>query len=525
MTTCNLTQTKLCGNTECITCFNRSFASYDKLKVDCWDYEKNGSIKPIDVMKGSGKKYYFNCYKCKHSFNTDISNVTGKGQRWCPYCCHSPKLCKDIECDFCFNNSFASFKGETSDGKLKVECWDYEKNSNIIPRNIIKGTNIKYYFNCDKCNHSFNNIPSSNNWCAFCVNQKLCTNNKCNMCFNNSFASFEGKTSNDKLKIDYWDYTKNGVTIPRNIFQNASSRYWFKCNNCYHSFNSTPNNMIRTNCWCPYCSIPCTKLCNNIECNFCFDNSFASFKGKTSNNKLKVKCWDYEKNKNVKPQNVTKGTEVKYWFNCDVCTHSFNTRINSITKESWCPLCKNKTEAKFLNWLKSNYTYEITYQPKYDWCKSPDTNRYLPFDFCIEKLKLIIETDGAQHFFQVSNWASPEDVFEHDVYKMRQAYNNGYTIIRICQENIYNDANNWEINTREVIKSYDESQVICIGCDVKYEKYNNIENNIIVEEKKYNCDICDRGFKFKSQFNKHCKTKSQVTQLSELHKKMFGVIE
>ena len=47
--------------------FDRSFASHEKAK--CWS-EKNGEVKPKDVYKGSSKKYWFDCDKCHHSFES-----------------------------------------------------------------------------------------------------------------------------------------------------------------------------------------------------------------------------------------------------------------------------------------------------------------------------------------------------------------------------------------------------------------------------------------------------------------------
>ena len=61
----------------------------------------------------------------------------------------------------------------------------------------------------------------------------------------------------------------------------------------------------------------------------------------------------------------------------------------------------------------------------------------------------------------------------------------GYTIIRILQEDIYLDKNNWEENTKNTIKTYNKPQVICIGCDKKYEKHNNITNGIEITKTIY----------------------------------------
>ncbi|MFN3135355.1 MAG: DUF559 domain-containing protein, partial [Candidatus Kryptonium sp.] len=61
------------------------------------------------------------------------------------------------------------------------------------------------------------------------------------------------------------------------------------------------------------------------------------------------------------------------------------------------------------------------HQAKFEWCCNPKTGRILPFDFCIEEKKVIIEVDGPQHFEQISNWTSPEKQKDRDFYKIKQA--------------------------------------------------------------------------------------------------------
>ena len=156
------------------------------------------------------------------------------------------------------------------------------------------------------------------------------------------------------------------------------------------------------------------------------------------------------------------------------CNHDFPSVLHSINNGHWCSLCKKKTERKFKKWLEENYNYKITYQPKYKWCKSTK-NRFLPFDFSIEELKLIIEIDGIQHFEQVSKWRSPEESFINDKYKMEQSIKNNYTIIRIFQEDVFNDTNDWKEKTKEKIKLYEKPDIICIGCEDLYKKFNNIK--------------------------------------------------
>ena len=88
-------------------------------------------------------------------FNIRLDSVS-RG-RWCPYCANM-KLCNN--CEDCFNKSFASHE--------KAKFWHPTKNNiikkgifsdwieEIAPRQIFKGSNKKYWFTCDKCNHDFN---------------------------------------------------------------------------------------------------------------------------------------------------------------------------------------------------------------------------------------------------------------------------------------------------------------------------------------------------------------------------------
>ena len=482
---------KICDNDECKHCFNNSFSSYQgltltgKKKIDCWDYEKNGDIKPRNISKKSGKKYYFICDICYHSFSSMIYDITRKdmkrGQIWCPYCCiPSKKICKSEECEFCFTKSFSSYKGLTLKGKKKVDCWDYEKNEDIKPRNITIGTDLKYNFICDVCDHSFSTSPNSitsknSGWCPYCCipSKKLCKSEECEFCFTKSFSSYKGLTLKGKKKVDCWDYEKNGDIKPRGISIKTHSKYWFKCDVCVHYFYSVVKNIAsKKPSWCPYCSIQTRKLCEYDECKFCFNNSFSSYKGLTFNGKKKVDCWDYDKNGDIKPRDIAKSCNSKYWFKCDICEHSFCSAISNITLNRWCSYCKNKTESKFKYWFHKQYpTLKLKHQPRYNWCKNFETNRHRPFDFVVEETKIIFEIDGEQHFTQVSNWISPDKQLEIDKFKMKVAIKEGYSIIRILQDDIWFDKNQWKEKFIKAFISYDDPTIICIGCDIKYKKY------------------------------------------------------
>jgi very-short-patch-repair endonuclease len=419
--------------------FERSFASHKRSKF--WS-ERNGDVKPENVFKSSHKPYWFDCDKCDHSFDCALNNIVAG--KWCSYCSNK-ELCKNLECIPCFNKSFASHKQAT--------FWS-EKNGGIKPRYVFEQSNKIYWFDCHICKHSFDsslNHVTAGRWCRYCSHNELCKTKDCKFCFNNSFASHE--------KAEFWS-EKNEDVKPRDVFICSGKIYWFNCDKCKHCFDSALSNIIAGN-WCSYCCVPSRQLCENQECTHCLTRSFASHE--------KVKFWS-KKNEDVNPRNVFKSSRQRCWFDCDRCNHSFDIPLYCIIAGVWCPFCKHKTELKLYDVLKAIYPTLIT-QFKKEWCKK---RVYLPFDFCIPEFKIIIELDGRQHFTQVSNWASPEETFKTDLFKEKCANDNGYSVIRILQEDVFNDTYDWKKELYETIEELingDEIANVYLCKNGEYDKF------------------------------------------------------
>ena len=412
--------TKLCDDTNCDTCLNKSFASHDKSLF--WS-SKNGDVTPRQVFKSSGKKYWFICNKCSHSFISILSNIFG-GQ-WCPYCSNPPKyLCDSSICQYCLEKSFASHD--------KSQYWS-KKNGDITPRQVFRTSNTKFWFDCYTCSHSFETILGHifrGNWCPYCSNppKYLCDSSTCQYCLEKSFASHD--------KSQYWSQ-KNGDITPIQVFRSSGKKFWFDCNICSHSFETMLGHIIGGR-WCPYCSNPPIKICNDIDCKTCFDKSFASHD--------KSQYWS-KKNGDITPREVFRSSNKQYWFNCNKCKYSFESVIYSVTGGgSWCPYCVNKTEGKLYEKLKTIYPTIIP-QFRQEWCNN---KRY---DFCIPDLNIIIELDGEQHFKQVSRWKSPEENYANDKYKQECANANHYSMIRLLQCDVWNDKYDWIKELCDAIES------------------------------------------------------------------------
>lgn len=490
--------------------YEKSFASHEKAQF--WS-DKN-ELKPNEVFKSSHKKFWFNCV-CGHEINITLSNINSG--YWCPYCSNQ-KLCEKNNCNICYEKSFASHNKSVY---LSIE-------NNITPRQIFKGSNKRYIFNCNVCNHKFigviNAITTKDNWCYYCSNHQLCDDNNCKYCYEKSFASHE--------KAQFWSLKNKDLL--RYIFKGSSKKYIFDCL-CKHEFISDLDSINNKNTWCPYCYYTPKELCDMETCKQCYEKSFASSKKSrfwsdknnilarkvlmNSNNKYifncecghefeislnKINCnsWcpycsnpskklcnkkdcvqcfnksfaSHEKSKYWSDKNIInireifKGSGKKFLFNCEK-KHEFTMSIDKVSSGYWCPYCVNKTEQKLYDKLSTLYP-TLQQQFKVDWCKN---KTYPPFDFVISENKIIIELDGRQHFEQVRNWDDPKKTQENDKYKMKCANDNNYSVIRILQEDVFYDSYDWlsELNNniKDIIKNK-KIQNIYMCKDNEYDIFN-----------------------------------------------------
>lgn len=429
-------QIGVCKDVRCSNCYPSRFIN----NIKCFYWSNKNREDPVHISTSSHKKYWFNCNKCYHEFETCISSV--KNGIWCPYCSVPRKaLCNDMTCVSCYNCSFM--------GHYRHKEWNYEKNS-IHPRFVFRGSPNRYYLKCDICNHELYMIlthVNNSTKCKYCSNKELC--GKCDICFHKSLASYPMSKY----------LSKKNVENPMTIFLGSSTKKCiFDCFKCNHEFETTPD-LITNGHWCPYCCERSQKLCGS--CNLCFNKSLSS--------SYMIK---YFSNKNIEnPLFIFKrSNDKKYIWNCDRCENEFESCPLNVDDGGGCSKCRYKTQYKLYNFLKKNFN--VITEHRTNWCKNINTNWYLPFDFLIEDLKLLVELDGPQHFKKISNWADPEETLHRDVFKMKCSLDNNYSLIRILQEDIWLDRNDWQSKLENAIKKYDEP--ICIFIDNDDIYFNHI---------------------------------------------------
>ena len=232
-----------------------------------------------------------------------------------------------------------------------------------------------------------------------------------------------------------WHPILNGKLTPHDVSFGSEKKAFFLCQNtcsygCKHEWESNIGNRCRLDRGCPYCSNPIKKMCIHMSIQYTHPEVAAQ--------------WHPTRNGKIIISDILSGSGYKAWWKCSINPdHEWQAAIYSrCNNKRGCPHCINKTEAKLLDFLKARF---LDTQPQFrtTWCKSPITGRRLPFDFYIPSLKLLIELDGAQHFRQVANWNSCESTRKKDVFKMRAAFKQGLSVVRILQEDVLAATDEW----------------------------------------------------------------------------------
>ena len=281
-----------CSGNKVLTGYN-DLQTVNSVLAKEWNYEKNNELTPADVLSNSGKKVWWKCQR-GHEWQATIDNRNkGKG---CPYC--SGRYPVKGENDL-----------QTVNPTLAKE-WNYEKNSGLIPADVLPNSNEKAWWKCSKGHEWQATINSRNTGCdcPFCSNKKI------------SKGYNDLETLNPVLATE-WNYEKNIGLTPAEVSPNSGKKVWWKCSKG-HEWQATINSRSR-GCECPYCSGRLViKGENDLQ---------------TVNPTL-AKEWNYEKNIGLTPIDVKPNSDKKAWWKCSK-GHEWQTRINHRNAGSGCPVC------------------------------------------------------------------------------------------------------------------------------------------------------------------------------------------
>lgn len=238
---------KLCPDKDCTVCFKRSLASFPDISR-IWNNDLN-VITPRQILSQSGKKYWFNCKDCHHTYSRTPRGIHNSNV--CYYCT-GHRLCDKDDCTTCYMNSFAFTEPHLLVGFMYgVE----HKNKNKRPRDIFPTSTEKYMFMCQKCNHasavSIVHITKMRTGCGYCLGRLKCDRDEnCAYCISRSFEGFH-----DQDKVNSLSKTLNKGITAYDLFMNAGRRVIFDCFKCDRSFKKSVFDVTRKRKqWCPRCT-------------------------------------------------------------------------------------------------------------------------------------------------------------------------------------------------------------------------------------------------------------------------------
>ena len=125
-----------------------------------------------------------------------------------------------------------------------------------------------------------------------------------------------------------WNYEKNGNLKPEHFMPNSGKKVWWKCSQG-HEWQAIIESR-NTGSGCPYCAgKKVLKGYNDLQ---------------TINPAL-AKEWNYEKNNDLTPADVTPNSDKKVWWKCGK-GHEWQATIDNRNKGKKCPYCSGRYAVK-----------------------------------------------------------------------------------------------------------------------------------------------------------------------------------
>lgn len=287
-----------CGCTYCagknvMKGFNDFASRYPELMKE-WDWEKNAGIKPDEIPCNRHEKVWWIDEK-GHSWKATTSNrIKGCG---CPYCANRSvwKGFNDLP---------------TVDPELAKE-WDQERNAPLKPDMLTAGSHRSVWWKCSR-GHSWRSQVSSRSskrtGCPYCSNFTVLK----------GFNDFEHY--HPELK-DEWNHERNKGLSPSDYTYGSHKVVWWICPEG-HEYRRSFSEM-HTGRNCPYCA---------------GSKVLAGFNDLKTQTPWTAESWDYERNRNLRPEDIFPYTNRKVWWVCGN-GHHWRATVNARQKGAGCPYC------------------------------------------------------------------------------------------------------------------------------------------------------------------------------------------
>ena len=282
-----------------------------------WHPKKNGMLLPTHTVSGSSKKVWWQC-EHGHEWQAVISSRTSNNLG-CPYCAGQRLIVGQ--------NDLA-----TTYPEIATE-WHPEKNGTLTPHDVTKRSGLKVWWQC-KHGHEWKTTVASrtgdNRGCPYCANQKPI------------IGQNDLKTTHPEL-VSEWNYAKNGDLKPTDVTAGSGKKVWWICKHG-HEWETSVCNRTKHHSNCPYCA---------------GQKAIVGFNDILTTHPQIAKQWNYAKNGDLKPTDVTAGSGKKVWWICEH-GHEWEARVASRVSGHNCPYCLNKKVLQGFNDLATTHPELVT---------------------------------------------------------------------------------------------------------------------------------------------------------------------
>ena len=242
-------------------------------------------------------------------------------------------------------------------------------------------------------------------------------------------------TTNPELAAQ-WHPTKNGKVTPFSITAKTTKKfYWYlpyddpKTGKHFDfEWKAAINNRTRGN-GCPY-------LSNQLV--------WVGYNDLATTNPELVKEWDFEKNKDIKPTDVTAGANKAVWWKLNyydaisgrVYTFEWKAYISQRSQGAGCPQLSQSSGEQAINKYLHARGIPFKYQMKFNTLVGTGSKE-LSYDFAIANDSIgwiLIEYQGMQHYKAIKLWGGDEQFKrqkEHDERKRLFAKESGFVLIEV----------------------------------------------------------------------------------------------
>ena len=263
-----------------------------------WHPTKNGDLLPTQVTKGSNKKAWWVCKK-GHEWQAMVTSRTGQGHG----------------CPICARDRFQKIDLATTDPEIAKD-WHPTKNGALQPTDVTRWSEQKVWWVCEK-GHEWEGMVycrvASGCGCPICTMKRLQPGI-------NDLATTYPEIAKQ------WHPTKNGALQPPEVTRASHKKVWWVCEKG-HEWQAAIKHRTSQGTGCPVCKNRVVVVgVNDLE---------------TTHPEI-AKQWHPEKNGELSPTDVTKGTYKKVWWMCEK-KHEWEAIISARTSQGHgCPYCARK---------------------------------------------------------------------------------------------------------------------------------------------------------------------------------------